>query len=95
MKKIFCILFLFSAIVSSIFADKNRFYENGKVIDTMNGKVIKPNTGGLLAVICHQNSLILSLQKMQLNYNSIYHLWNIGMNMKIIKQTIMYLILIF
>jgi len=35
MKKIFCILFLFSAIASSIFADKNRFYENGKVIDTM------------------------------------------------------------
>ena len=33
MKKIFCILFLFSAIASSIFADKNRFYENGKVID--------------------------------------------------------------
>ena len=39
MKKIFCILFLFSAIASSIFADKNRFYENGKVIDTM--KTIK------------------------------------------------------
>ena len=61
----------------------------------MNGKVIKQNTGGLLAVICHQNSLILSLQKMQLNYNSIYHLWNIGMNMKTIKQTIMYLVLTF
>lgn len=35
MKKIICILFSFTVFVASMFADKNRFYEGGKVIDTM------------------------------------------------------------
>ena len=35
MKKIVCILFSLTVLVASIFADKSRFYENGKVIDTM------------------------------------------------------------
>ena len=35
MKKLICILFIFTILLSSIFADKSRFYENGKVIDTM------------------------------------------------------------
>ena len=35
MKKIICILFSFTVLIASLFADKSRFYENGKVIDTM------------------------------------------------------------
>lgn len=35
MKKIICILFSLTVLVTSVFADKSRFYENGKVIDTM------------------------------------------------------------
>lgn len=35
MKKLICILFSFTVLLTSIFADKSRFYENGKVIDTM------------------------------------------------------------
>lgn len=35
MKKAICILFCLTVLVTSTFADKSRFYENGKVIDTM------------------------------------------------------------
>lgn len=35
MKKLICILFTFIVLISFSFADKSRFYENGKVIDTM------------------------------------------------------------
>ena len=35
MKKGICILFSFVILLTSIFADKSRFYENGKVLDTM------------------------------------------------------------
>ena len=35
MKKIFCILFSFTVLFTLAFADKSRFYEDGKVIDTM------------------------------------------------------------
>ena len=35
MKKVICILFSLSVLFVSAFADKNRFYEDGKVIDTM------------------------------------------------------------
>ncbi|MBR4789284.1 MAG: SH3 domain-containing protein [Treponema sp.] len=35
MKKIICILFSFTVLLTSAFADKSRFYKNGKVIDTM------------------------------------------------------------
>lgn len=35
MKKIICILFSLTVLVTSVFADKSRFYENGKVIDTL------------------------------------------------------------
>ena len=35
MKKIICILFSFTVLIASLFADKSCFYENGKVIDTM------------------------------------------------------------
>lgn len=35
MKKIVCILFSLTFLVAAIFADKSRFYENGKIIDTM------------------------------------------------------------
>ena len=35
MKKIVCVLFSLIFLVSSTFADKSRFYENGKVIDTV------------------------------------------------------------
>lgn len=35
MKKIICIIFSITVFVTSVFADKSRFYENGKVIDTM------------------------------------------------------------
>lgn len=35
MKKIICILFSFTVLIASLFADKSSFYENGKVIDTM------------------------------------------------------------
>lgn len=35
MKKLICILFSFTVFVASMFADKSRFYEGGKVIDTM------------------------------------------------------------
>ena len=35
MKKLICILFSLTVLVASSFADKNRFYENGKVVDTM------------------------------------------------------------
>ena len=35
MKKVACIFFIITIIASSIFADKSRFYEDGKVIDTM------------------------------------------------------------
>lgn len=34
-KRIICLLFAVSVLISSIYADKSRFYENGKVIDTM------------------------------------------------------------
>ncbi|MBQ0004063.1 MAG: SH3 domain-containing protein [Treponema sp.] len=35
MKKLICILFSLTVLITSTFADKSRFYENGKVIDTM------------------------------------------------------------
>ena len=35
LKKIICILFSFTVLIASLFADKSRFYENGKVIDTV------------------------------------------------------------
>lgn len=35
MKKVICILFSFVILFTSVFADKSRFYEKGKVIDTM------------------------------------------------------------
>ena len=35
MKKVICILFTLTVLLVSAFADKSRFYENGKVIDTM------------------------------------------------------------
>ena len=35
MKKVICILFSFVILLTSVFADKSRFYEKGKVIDTM------------------------------------------------------------
>ena len=35
MKKVFCVIFSFAVFVTFVFADKSRFYENGKVIDTM------------------------------------------------------------
>ncbi len=35
MKKLICILFSFTVLIASLFADKSCFYENGKVIDTM------------------------------------------------------------
>ena len=35
MKKLICILFSLTILITSTFADKSRFYENGKVIDTM------------------------------------------------------------
>ena len=35
MKKAICILFCLTVLITSTFADKSRFYENGKVIDTM------------------------------------------------------------
>lgn len=35
MKKVICILFTLTVLFVSAFADKSRFYENGKVIDTM------------------------------------------------------------
>lgn len=35
MRKIFCILFTFTVLALSVFADKSRFYKDGKVIDTM------------------------------------------------------------
>ncbi|WP_191017120.1 hypothetical protein, partial [Treponema zioleckii] len=35
MKKLICILFSFTILAASSFADKSLFYENEKVIDTM------------------------------------------------------------
>lgn len=35
MKKLFCILFAATLLMAAVFADKSKFYENGKVIDTM------------------------------------------------------------
>ncbi len=35
MKKLICILFTLTVLVASTFADKSRFYKDGKVIDTM------------------------------------------------------------
>ena len=35
MKKVICILFSFVILLTSVFADKSRFYEAGKVINTM------------------------------------------------------------
>ncbi|MCR5081049.1 MAG: SH3 domain-containing protein [Treponema sp.] len=35
MKKLICILFSLTVLITSTFADKSRFYEDGKVIDTM------------------------------------------------------------
>ncbi|MBP5437124.1 MAG: SH3 domain-containing protein [Treponema sp.] len=35
MKKLFCILFATTLLLASLFADKSKFYENGKVIGTM------------------------------------------------------------
>ena len=35
MKKVICILFSFLILLTSVFADKSRFYENGKAIDTL------------------------------------------------------------
>ena len=35
MKRFVCVLFILTLFAASVFADKKRFYENGKVIDTM------------------------------------------------------------
>lgn len=35
MKKIICILFTLLFLITSLFADKSRFYVNGKVVDRM------------------------------------------------------------
>ncbi len=35
MKKVICILFSFLILLTSVFADKSSFYENGKAIDTL------------------------------------------------------------
>lgn len=35
MKKLFCILFAATLLMAAVFADKSKFYENGKVIGTM------------------------------------------------------------
>ena len=35
MRKIICVLFSFTVLALSVFADKSRFYQDGKVIDTM------------------------------------------------------------
>ena len=35
MKKLICILFTFTVLLAYIFADKSRFYEDGKIIDNM------------------------------------------------------------
>ena len=35
MKKVFSLLFILVVIITSLFADKSHFYEDGKIIDNM------------------------------------------------------------
>ena len=58
-------------------------------------KSVEPEYGWVFGGYLSRDSLILFLPKMQKNYNVIYHPLNVGMNMKIMKHTSMYLLLTF